>query len=501
MRWKYLTIQYSTSQCELTYAKSNSVGYMEVTENRRDKSGNAINGKSVYKYSFPGAFNNSCDFSSNCLPFHPDSCRKAIRNIVVSNQYTGCYPGFPPYTIEKIDNFPFLSNPEISFCKGLLLEDDKYDKMNNLVQKTTYDYCYGNQHPVLGIKSLFYMMETAVYNVYDCPPNCNTCGPECYIIYTVPCSLYDIRWGVDQILCGSVHLNKKTVQDYSSINPNLFVTTETNYQYNDYLQLSSSSTLNSDGSSLISKFLYPTDYARGNADPYSEGIFAMKSRNISNEVIETTRSDKTNNTEKVTSGEIKFFKTLDDSYRKIYLDKIDRIETNSALSNFSPSNINNTFNFDSHYKDYIKFDDYNFNSDLTLRQFHKVDDINTSCYWGYRNAYKVVVAQNVTYSDLSSAINTANSDIEGLLLSLGDMNTEGVRHQWQFFNTTLRSNPALAHSLVTTYTYKPLVGITSVTDPAGIATYYEYDSYGRLLYVKDTYFNILKKYDYHYAGQ
>mgnify|MGYP001176797299 FL=1 len=54
---------------------------------------------------------------------------------------------------------------------------------------------------------------------------------------------------------------------------------------------------------------------------------------------------------------------------------------------------------------------------------------------------------------------------------------------------------------LTTYTYKPLVGITSKTDPRGITEYYEYDSFGRLSAVKDFSGHIIKTYCYNYAGQ
>jgi YD repeat-containing protein len=56
----------------------------------------------------------------------------------------------------------------------------------------------------------------------------------------------------------------------------------------------------------------------------------------------------------------------------------------------------------------------------------------------------------------------------------------------------------LTNSLVTTYTYKPLIGMTSQTDPNGVTTYYEYDSFGRLKFIKDDKGNMLKKYEYHY---
>ncbi|MBV5342330.1 hypothetical protein JZU68_01495 [bacterium] len=62
----------------------------------------------------------------------------------------------------------------------------------------------------------------------------------------------------------------------------------------------------------------------------------------------------------------------------------------------------------------------------------------------------------------------------------------------------------LPNALITTYTYKPMVGMTSATDPRGVTTYYEYDDFNRL---KQTYIiengekKILQKYDYHYTNQ
>jgi len=54
---------------------------------------------------------------------------------------------------------------------------------------------------------------------------------------------------------------------------------------------------------------------------------------------------------------------------------------------------------------------------------------------------------------------------------------------------------------MTTYTYEPLVGMTSSTDNKGMTTTYEYDSFQRLLNVKDKDGNIVKHNDYHYQNQ
>ena len=67
----------------------------------------------------------------------------------------------------------------------------------------------------------------------------------------------------------------------------------------------------------------------------------------------------------------------------------------------------------------------------------------------------------------------------------------------------LRTN--LPYAFVTTYKYRPLIGINEITDPSGITTYYEYDSLGRLkrTYLKDesNQEKTLQIYDYNYHDQ
>ncbi len=51
---------------------------------------------------------------------------------------------------------------------------------------------------------------------------------------------------------------------------------------------------------------------------------------------------------------------------------------------------------------------------------------------------------------------------------------------------------------MTTYTYEPLIGMTSQSDPNNKTTTYKYDDFGRLEFVKDHNGNVLNKYTYHY---
>ncbi|SMD37973.1 YD repeat-containing protein [Reichenbachiella faecimaris] len=64
---------------------------------------------------------------------------------------------------------------------------------------------------------------------------------------------------------------------------------------------------------------------------------------------------------------------------------------------------------------------------------------------------------------------------------------------------SFRDQPALADALITSYTSKPGIGITSQTNPDGLTTRYEYDELNRLKYIIDNDNNVVKRYDYNYS--
>jgi YD repeat-containing protein len=59
----------------------------------------------------------------------------------------------------------------------------------------------------------------------------------------------------------------------------------------------------------------------------------------------------------------------------------------------------------------------------------------------------------------------------------------------------------LPNAQVTTYTYKPLVGVETITDPRGVKVTYHYDDFGRLQWIEDNNGKKIENYNYHYKNQ
>jgi YD repeat-containing protein len=124
----------------------------------------------------------------------------------------------------------------------------------------------------------------------------------------------------------------------------------------------------------------------------------------------------------------------------------------------------------------------------------KANDIKEIYLWGYKSRYPVAKITGSNYTTIIGVISQASidavTDVAG--------NDAAVRSLLQNIRTHFATDKTVQ---VSTYTYKPLVGITSETDPTGRTIYYEYDAFNRLKLQKDEQGNILKKYCYNYAGQ
>ena len=148
--------------------------------------------------------------------------------------------------------------------------------------------------------------------------------------------------------------------------------------------------------------------------------------------------------------------------------------------------------------------DYYFNGNI--REVSKADGTHIVYIWGYNQTQPIAKIENATYAQVSSRVanlqTLSNADDDrtvDILNSNGTITKVGKEGDLREALRNLRIN--FKNSLVTTYTYDPLIGVTSVTDPRGNTVYYEYDPFNRLKHVKDKDGNILSENEYNYKNQ
>lgn len=110
--------------------------------------------------------------------------------------------------------------------------------------------------------------------------------------------------------------------------------------------------------------------------------------------------------------------------------------------------------------------------------------------WGYNSMYPVAQISGGTYASAISYVNT--TVINNPLTTDAQMRTE---------LNNIRTGLASSTVQVTTFTYEPLIGMTSQTNPVGKTNFYEYDGFNRLTTIKNQDGNIVKKICYKYDGQ
>lgn len=113
--------------------------------------------------------------------------------------------------------------------------------------------------------------------------------------------------------------------------------------------------------------------------------------------------------------------------------------------------------------------------------------------YGYNNQYVIAVIENAAYSAVNTAIGNTATTISAA--------AQPTTAHWNSINGLRSSHPEWH---VTTYKWQPLVGVASITDPAGIETRYAYDGLGRLTQksqVIDGSEKIIEEYEYHYKTE
>ncbi|KFE97192.1 hypothetical protein IX39_20560 [Chryseobacterium formosense] len=138
----------------------------------------------------------------------------------------------------------------------------------------------------------------------------------------------------------------------------------------------------------------------------------------------------------------------------------------------------------------VTYDQYD--SKGNLQQYTTKDGIPTAIIWGYNMTQPIAKIVGATYAQVSSFA----SDI--ILASDADINATTEQTLIDKLDI-FRKHSALSVSQITTYTYDPLIGVTSIIPPSGLREIYKYDSANKLENIKDASGKLLKEFKYHYG--
>jgi len=451
-----------------------------------------------------------------------------------------------PYT------FPFAPSPNYDWNRGLVLSESYFNNTGSLVKLTDFQYqLFTPQN--LGVKYVNGLKKGRLLNyamtvngggspAYSAGiPRYDVIAAYQILAQVCKVPLYKTTYYYDQV-------SGKTVQDSIIYN----------YQYNNMLPTSQVH-YESDGSTTTqyTKYITDIDTSQTTAIMTMQGYYNMLRNHKVYDIVERyTQVSRAGNAATTISGN---FITYKPSMAKP--DSSFRIKSSLPLTNFSPSTtLYNSYIKDSRYEALTLFDQYD--AEENILQQHKIYDEDHSYIWDYGNSYSVAEVSNASPSNIAytsfeadgggnwtipdttrnrtvsitgnisyslkssntitkSGLNSSTNYIVSywsqngpLTISNGTTGLAGItlgiwtyyEHQVSGAGSVSVSGTAVIDelrlypkgALMSTYTYIPMVGMTTHCDESNRIAYYIYDAFGRLKLIKDQYGNILKRYDYEY---
>jgi hypothetical protein len=134
----------------------------------------------------------------------------------------------------------------------------------------------------------------------------------------------------------------------------------------------------------------------------------------------------------------------------------------------------------------IGFNYYDNHGNILEQQ--NIDGTKDVYLWGYWGQHPVAKIVGSDFATVKQKVDTSS-------LYAGD-DTQ-IKQQFTNLRNGFSSNPNVQ---ISTFTYKPFIGMTTATDPQGVTTNYTYDTFNRLYLVRNDDENILGRYRYGYQN-
>ena len=128
---------------------------------------------------------------------------------------------------------------------------------------------------------------------------------------------------------------------------------------------------------------------------------------------------------------------------------------------------------------------YKYDNKGNVMEYTLENGTPVSIVWGYKQLYPIAKIEGISYSSIPTTLitNAVTASLADNDSGYGAVKENALRSRLNEFRTN--STLVNANVLITTYTYDPLIGLTSVTNPIGLTSYYKYDENGRLEKVID----------------
>jgi len=396
------------------------------------------------------------------------------RNANLSNPFQYHFPN-APYEKEFINNISFIgSSPSETYYRWEK-EKSEFIKQRQILRE--YDI-RSNKIPVIK----FYRTK----------------------IYTNPTCAF-ARISYDSDLFGSTSFNqyfptykllKEQSIDYDASGTNVMSNNTTEYTYDtEYASTIVKTSYQSNDKIKKEYFIYPYNYL-----PNNNFLSKLVEKNLIENPIEVVSTVENGAVKQIVEGKYSTY------------DNFCRLSAVSSLAGLNPAINTSDYKFSNRLKGVVppdgtvtafqpddryekKIECLSYDSFNNLRELLENDNLRTVYLWGYNGQYPIAEIRNATYAEVATVLTQAAID------NLNSSQTEASMETLiKNASDKLRNDSRLAKAMVTTYTYKPLVGMTSKTDARGITEYYKYDGMQRLQAILDHLNNVNRSFDYHYRS-
>lgn len=393
---------------------------------------------------------------------------------------------------------PFAPKDIEEYLSGLLQQESIYDTDGNKISESVNQYSNGstitNYHATKGFK----MLKSVEYSIWG---NQEHSGGR---INNVRNFYYDqyrnqSKW---------VFLESTKNRIFDQVNREDYVESVMNYEYDPtHLNPTRTIAMNSIGRARITENYYPTDYSLVNSGlihdlktsdhQHNRIIESLVKKGIA--TYDAATQEYLIDDEVVLGGQ--YFKYIK-SNGIITLDKVYQLDTGTGIEDdgadpLQYSVVDPDGDFDSEYFNSQPESDLDFDQNGNLIEHVNRSGIRSSIIWSYNHLYPIAQIQNATIADIQSAVSSLGPTfLTDLSATVVDSEVlEGLEQ----LRTELRIN--LPSALMTSYTHRAGIGVASITDTNGFTTYYQYDSFGRLVGVKDDDLYLLKQFEYNFRQQ